>query len=259
MTQDPQILKCADGETLAYHFSPGSANRSFGVMFCGGFMSDMTGSKALHLEQHCQAKGLSFLRFDYTGHGQSSGDFVAGTIGRWSEDALYALDHLTKGPMILVGSSMGGWMALLTALRRPERVAGLIGIAAAPDFTDDLIWRGMNRAQRQALLDKGLLAQASDYSETPYRITRQLIEEARAHLLLRDPIPLTCPIHLIHGLEDHDVPWETSLRIAQQVQSEQVDLHFIKGGDHRLSSERDLQRLTAVLDHLVASLEAPTS
>lgn len=254
MTDAPQFLDLEDGARLAYHATEGQKDGRPGVMFCGGFMSDMTGGKAVFLEEHCKAAGLSFLRFDYTGHGQSSGDFEDGSIGDWAGNALAAFDRLTSGPMVLIGSSMGGWTSLLVSLQRRERIAGLIGIAPAPDFTEDLIWGSMPRTQREDLEKAGRVEQPSEYSDSPYIITRKLIEDGRRHLLLRDPIALDCPVRLLHGLEDAAVPWETSLRIAEKLTSRQVEIQLVKGGDHRLSEERDLARLGETLDALLAGI-----
>ncbi len=214
-------------------------------------MSDMTGSKALALEEHCRKQGRAFLRFDYSGHGQSSGAFRDGTIGRWADDALDAIERLTEGPQILVGSSMGGWIMLLTALKLKHRVAGLIGIAAAPDFTEDLIGRELTEEQRQAVESAGFVNIPSDYGDEPYTITKALIEDGRDHLLLGGPIPLNGPVRLIHGLKDADVPWRTALRLQDALTSTDVEVTLVKDGDHRLSEPHDLARLTDSLDRLI--------
>ncbi|MBM3571386.1 MAG: alpha/beta hydrolase, partial [Alphaproteobacteria bacterium] len=178
----PGIISRADGATIAYRKLAGARP---GVMFLGGFKSDMTGTKALALEEFCRRRGRAYLRFDYRGHGASSGRFEDGTIGAWTDDAMACLDQLTEGPQVLVGSSMGGWIMLLTALRRPTRVQGLVGIAAAPDFTEDPMWGSMTPAERATLIAQGVIEQPSSYGEAPYRITRRLIDEGRHHLLLR--------------------------------------------------------------------------
>ncbi|HEY9566540.1 MAG TPA: alpha/beta hydrolase, partial [Thalassobaculum sp.] len=200
----PDRLETAAGQSLAYHRSPG---RAPGVVFLGGYASDMSGTKATALETHVRDRGHAFLRFDYRGHGQSSGRFDDGTIGRWRDDALAAFDALTEGPQILVGSSMGGWIALLLALARPDRVAGLVGIAAAPDFTEDLMWAEFDAAQRATLARDRILRQPSEYSPEPYVVTMDLIEDGRRHLLLRAPIPLSIPVRLLQGVRDPDVPY----------------------------------------------------
>ena len=177
----------------------------------------MGGTKAMALAEHCRARGHSFLRFDYFGHGASSGDFRAGSIGRWAEDALAVIDELTEGPQILVGSSMGGWIALLAALARPGRIRGLIGIASAPDFTEDLIWNRLSEEQGRRFRTSGELSAPSAYESELIPITYRLVEEGRRHLLLRRPITLSCPVRLLHGMQDPDVPYQTSLRLAENL------------------------------------------
>ena len=215
-----------------------------------GFMSDMNGSKALALEQHCQERGLAFLRFDYMGHGNSSGNFADGTIGLWAENALTAFDELTEGPQIIVGSSMGGWMMILTAVSRPERVAGLVGIAAAPDFTEDLLPKQLTKIQLSKIQEDGFVVIPSEY-EIPYTITKKLLDDGTQHLVLRNEIPLDCPVRLLHGLEDTSVPWETALKIQNMVRSKDVEVTLIKNGDHRLSREEDLEKLKKTVMELV--------
>ncbi len=246
------MLDRADGARIAYNRTAGKAP---GVLFLPGFRSDMTGDKALALESSCSTTGHAYLRFDYTGHGESSGEFADGTIGDWAEDAIFVLDELTEGPQVLVGSSMGGWVMLLVALARPERIAGLVGIAAAPDFTEDLMWETGGAAFRHALETEGVFHEPSEYSEEPTPITMKLIEDGRRHLLLRKPIPLTCPVRLIHGMADPDVPWATSQRLAAALASTDVEITFVKSGDHRLSGARDLARLTRAVGALLAELE----
>ena len=221
-------------------------------MFLPGFRSDMNGIKATALAGHCRSRDHAFLRFDYFGHGASSGDFRAGTIGRWLEDALAVIDRLTEGPQILVGSSMGGWIALLAALARPGRVKALIGIAPAPDFTEDLIWARLSEAQRRELLERGELAAASAYEADPIPITLRLVEEGRRHLLLRGPIRLSCPVRLLHGMEDPDVPYQTSLRLVERLTGTEAVVELIEDGDHRLSRPQDLTRLFAAVDAMAA-------
>ena len=246
MTEKPQILTRGEGVTIAYHRSPG---RGPGVMFLGGFMSDMTGTKAVALEDFCCKRGQAFLRFDYQGHGQSSGRFEDGSIGTWSEDAIAALDELTEGPQILVGSSMGGWIMLLAALARPARVAALVGISAAPDFVTRM-WDEFTPEIRRTIVMEGVYRAPSQYSAAPYAITHKLIEDGRRHLLLGKPIPLRCPVRLLHGMKDPDVPWDTSLALAGALKSTDVDVIFAKEGDHRLSTPADLERLFATVASL---------
>jgi pimeloyl-ACP methyl ester carboxylesterase len=217
-------------------------------VFLPGFRSDMNGIKAQALAGHCRARSWPFLRFDYFGHGASSGDFRAGSIGRWLEDALAVIDGLTEGPQILIGSSMGGWIAVLAALARPARVAALIGIAPAPDFTEDLIWGRLSEAQKRQLLESGELATPSAYEADVIPITLRLVEEGRRHLLLRNPIALGCPVRILHGMEDPDVPYQTSLRLLEKLTGTEAVLELIEDGDHRLSRPEDLTRLFAAVD-----------
>jgi pimeloyl-ACP methyl ester carboxylesterase len=258
---EPRYLDRPDGARLAYCRSPATKRGRHlpGLVFLGGFVSDMTGTKALALEAFAQGRGQAFLRFDYQGHGRSSGRFEDGTIGRWAEDAVAVLDQLTDGPQVLVGSSMGGWIMLLAALARPERVVGLVGIAAAPDFTEDLLWAGYPPEVRRQLERDGVYEQTSDYADQPYRITRALIEDGRKQLLLRAPIPITCPLRLIHGMADEDVPWQVSMKLSQQIQSADVELTLVKDGDHRLSGPRDLSRLDATIERLCRDLPPVTT
>ena len=210
----------------------------------------MTGVKALYLEDYCRRRGRAYLRFDHFGHGASSGDITRGTVGRWAADALGVLDQLTQGPQILVGSSMGGWIMLLTAIARASRIHALVGIAAAPDFTEDLLWPRLDEAQRQALRDYSAVTLPSNYDAAGYTCRRELLEDGKNHLLLRGPIPLDCPVRLLHGLSDASVPWQTSLRLAERLTSDDVVVTLVKGGDHRLSAPADLVRLAATLDAL---------
>jgi pimeloyl-ACP methyl ester carboxylesterase len=247
----PNHLQLSEDGALAYHQGSGAYPA---VVFCGGFASDMTGTKATLLAHHCQASGRAFTRFDYSGHGQSSGRFEEGTIGSWAADALAIVDRVTEGPLVLVGSSMGGWIMLLVARARPERVAGLVGIASAPDFTADLIEPALTAEQQGALARDGLFLLPSAYDEAPTPITRRLLEDGHQHLLLRAPIAIDRPTHLIHGQRDPDVPWQTSLRLAEQLEADNVTIELIKDGDHRLSRPQDLARITAAVDRIVASV-----
>lgn len=240
--------------TIAYCRTPGGRP---GILFLGGFKSDMTGTKAVTQEGWARARGLGYVRFDYQGHGASSGRFEDGTIGLWTEDALAVFDHLTEGPQILVGSSMGAWIMLRVALARRARVAALLGIAAAPDFTEDLIWARLDADARRRLIEDGVIHEPSNYGE-PYAYTRALIEDGRRHLLLRGPIALGCPVRLLHGLRDTDVPWQTSQRLLECLAGDDVHLTLVKDGDHRLSREADLALMCATLDRLVAQVQAGT-
>jgi len=223
------------------------AGKEPGVIFCCGFMSDMMGAKATFLEKICQEKGLAFVRFDYRGHGQSSGKMETANISLWLADALAVFDNLTQGPQIVVGSSMGGWIATLMAIARPERVKKLIGIAAAPDFTEDLIWANLSKEMQNRLLQNEILYIPNEYSEQPHTIIPQLIEDGRKNLVLRAPIAIQCPVHLLHGMQDTDVPWQCSLQLAEKLQTADVKVTLIKDGEHRLSRESDLSLLAAAL------------
>lgn len=236
---------------LGWRYTPGHLPT---VMFLTGFRSDMMGAKATHLERHCAERGQSFVRFDYRGHGVSGGRFEDGTIGEWAEDALAVMDEVAPpGHVVLVGSSMGGWIMLLLALARPLRVAGLVGIAAAPDFTEDLIRPSLGPEQQEALARDGKFLAPSAYGP-PAPITRRLLEDGARHLVLREPLPIHCPVHLLHGQEDPDVPWQTSLRLAAALESTAVTVELIKDGDHRLSREEDLRRIAAALDRVLAQV-----
>ncbi len=241
----PARLTRPDGATIAYHSVSGKGP---GVVFIHGFMSDMNGGKAVFLEAWARRTGRAFVRFDQRGHGQSDQRFDEGTIGAWANDVIQVLDHLTEGPQVLVGSSMGGWLMLLAALVRPERVVALVGLAAAPDFTEDLMWQGFDKTARETLAQDGVLLVPSEFSDEPYAITQRLLDDGRDHLVLRAPIPLTCPVRLIHGMKDDSVPWETAPRLLERLESTDVDLTLVKDGEHRLSEPHDLERLRRVLD-----------
>lgn len=248
------ILARGDGASIAYHRLEG---RKPGVVFVHGYRSDMEGGKALALEQWCRDTGRAFLRFDMFGHGKSSGDVEDGTISRWADDAEAAVAQLTEGPQIMVGSSLGGWISLLTALRLRPRIVGLVGIAAAADFTEDLMWGGFTDAQKRQMLEQGYVVQENCYDPAnPWRIPRCLIEDGRNHLLLRDAINLYCPVRLLQGQKDADVPWKTALRIADCLASEDVTVTLIKDGDHRLSRDQDIAVLLRTVGALLEQVES---
>lgn len=229
-----------------------SAGRGPAIVWCGGFRSDMAGEKAAALHRWAQAEGRAFLRFDYSGHGESGGAFVDGTISSWLADALAVIDE-ADDECVLVGSSMGGWIALLAALRRPVR--GLLLLAPAPDFTQRLMWAEFSEASRQTLMEEGRLAIRSQYApDDPTIVTRALIEDGRAHLLLDAPIPFSRPVRIIHGQRDPDVPWRQSLELAERLSGGDVVVHLRKDGDHRLSRPHDIAFMVRTLADLVAGL-----
>jgi pimeloyl-ACP methyl ester carboxylesterase len=230
-----------DGVELAWARLPG---RGPTIVFLPGYNSDMAGAKATALRDVAAASGRAMLRFDYSGHGESGGAFADGTIGRWAADARLVIERQTSGLLLLVGSSMGGWIALLLARAMPDRVIGLVGIAAAPDFTESMMWDSMLPAERATLLVQGYIDVPSDYGD-PYRVTLGLIEDGRKHLLLGAPIPITCKVRLLQGQNDPDVPWETVIRLAAALASTDVEVRLIKDGDHRLSRPSDLAILAA--------------
>ena len=239
MTETTGRLDRGNGTELAWARLEGDGPT---VVFLPGFRSDMNGDKATALAAFCAERGVAMLRFDYSGHGASSGAFLDGTIGAWVKDALAAIDALTTGPLILVGSSMGGWIALLTAIARPDRIAALVGIAAAPDFTQRLMWDAMAPSERATLERDGVLYVPSQYGD-PTPITRALIQDGANHLVLTGRMPIHCPVRLLHGQADPDVPWELALRIAEQVETPDLRVTLVKDGDHRLSRPADLALL----------------
>lgn len=230
---------------IAYHITDGTGPA---IVFLGGFKSDMGGTKAVHLEQWARASGRAFLRFDYSGHGESSEAFTDGAIGDWFEDACAAIG-LLAGKVVLVGSSMGGWISVLIARAMPEKVAGMVTIAAAPDFTEDSMWAGFSDAQKTELM-AGQVVLPSDYGE-PYIITKRLIEEGREQLVLRDPLSLPFPVRFLHGTADADVKLSVALRLLDHAQGPDMRLTLVDGADHRFSDETCLALiLTSVEDVL---------
>jgi pimeloyl-ACP methyl ester carboxylesterase len=240
-------LDRGDGVELAWIRHAG---REPMVVFLPGFQSEMAGEKGTHLARFCARSRIAMLRLDYSGHGASGGCFAEGSIGQWTADALAVIDRQAAGRLVLVGSSMGGWIALLIARLRPERIAGLLGIAAAPDFTETLMWQAMTPAEQARLLAEGSLTAPSAYGE-PILITSRLIEDGRRHLLLGAPIPISCPVRLLHGQRDPDVPWETALRVAERITGGDVRVTLIKDGEHRLSRPQDLALLSSTLAGLL--------
>ncbi|MBN8890702.1 MAG: alpha/beta hydrolase [Rhodospirillales bacterium 70-18] len=241
-------LDRGDGVELAWAHLPG---RSPTVVFLPGFKSDMDGIKATTLRDFCAATGQAMLRLDYSGHGRSGGAFTDGTIGRWAEDARAVIEHVVGGErLLLVGSSMGGWIGLLLGREMPGRLAALVGIAAAPDFTETLMWQSMTFEERARLDRDGHIDVPSEYGE-PYRITRGLIEDGRRQMVLGGPIPIGCKVRLLQGQRDADVPWETALTLAERLESQDVMVALVKDGDHRLSRLDDLALLTRVVAALL--------
>lgn len=240
----PAILETPQGRRIAYHKTEGTGPT---VVFLGGFMSDMEGTKAIHLENWAKTQKRGFLRFDYSGHGQSSGAFTDGSIGDWADDAREAIEALTNGPVVLVGSSMGGWISLLTIKALADRVAGLVTIAAAPDFTEDSMWAGFDDAQRATLERDGQLMLPSEYDD-PYPITKRLIEEGRKTLVLRQPLTLPMPARMLQGTADEDVEMSVALRLLDHAEGPDIRLTLVKGVDHRFSDP-------ACLDHIIVSVE----
>lgn len=249
MNERRGTLPRPDGTPLAWAALPGSGPT---VVFLGGFHSDMEGAKALHLRDACAARGRAFLRLDYSGHGISGGAFEDGTIGTWTDDAALVIEARAPGPVVLVGSSMGGWIALLLARRLGEaRVRAVLGIAAAPDFTEALIRPQLTEAHHETLAREGVLRRPSDYGD-PIPITRRLLEEGADHLLLPGPIAYGGSVRLLQGMADPDVPWSHALRIVDALPGPDVELTLIKDGDHRLSRPQDLALLVRVLEALPA-------
>jgi pimeloyl-ACP methyl ester carboxylesterase len=245
---ESETLALPDGRRIAYSRVRG---RAPGVVFLGGFRSDMAGTKAGFLDAWARARGQAFLRFDYTGHGASSGEFRAGAIGDWARDAHDAILALAEGPQVLVGSSMGGWLALLLSRRVPGRVAGLVGIAAAPDFTEDGMWAEMDADARARLATEGEVLVPSEYGEDPYPITLRLIEDGRANLVLRDPLDLPFPVRLLHGSEDRDVPLAVALRLLAHARADDMQLTIVKGADHRFSAPENLELIARTLEEIL--------
>lgn len=213
------------------------------VVWLGGFKSDMLGTKAERLSDWAREAGRAFVRFDYSGHGESGGQFEDGTISKWTADALHILDTETKGPLVLVGSSMGGWIALLTALARKERISGLVLIAPAPDFTEDLLWASLTEDQRRMIETEGRLEEPSDYADEPYVYTRALTEDGRKNLLLGAPIDLDVPVRILQGAADPDVPWRHAARLMDVLTGDDVVMTLDRVGDHRMSEPRQLEML----------------
>lgn len=231
-------------------------NETPGLFWLGGFKSDMKGTKAAALDAWAEAKGRAFVRFDYSGHGESGGDFLDGTIGRWLAESIAVYLAFAKGPQVVVGSSMGGWLALLLARALKARqnaaasfapLAGMVLIAPAVDFTEELMWKRFPADTKREIEEKGMWLRPSDYGEEPYPITKALIEEGRQHLLMGELIEGGCPVHILQGVNDPDVPWQHAVDLVSRFSRDDVVLTLIKDGDHRLSRPEDIERLIAAV------------
>ncbi|WP_417523526.1 alpha/beta hydrolase [Marinovum sp.] len=246
----PQTLTTAQNRQIAFYKTEGAGST---VVFLGGFKSDMAGTKAVWLEDWCRARGRAFLRFDYSGHGVSSGRFEDGCIGDWAEDAEAVITATCDRPLVLVGSSMGGWISLLLT-RRLETIAGLVTIAAAPDFTEDGYWASFDEAQRRQVMEQGYFDAPSDYGD-PYRITRRLIEDGRNQLVLRSPLALPFPVRCLQGTEDKAVSRETALRLLDHAESPDLALTLLKGADHSFSSPDCLPLIARAIEEVSGARE----
>ena len=243
----PSYLDTLQGRRIAYCKTEGQGPC---VVFLGGLKSDMEGTKALHLEDWARARGQAFLRFDYSGHGQSSGTFEEGCIGDWHEDTLAAVDALTEGPIVPVGSSMGGWQALLLAKARANRIKGMVTIAAAPDFTEDGYWAKFTEAQKAQLAAEGQVALPSEYMD-PYIVTKRMVENGRENLVLRDALPLAFPVRCLQGTNDSAVSTETALRLLNHATCADMRLTLVKDADHRFSDEACLDLIEAAVEEML--------
>jgi pimeloyl-ACP methyl ester carboxylesterase len=242
-----KFYKTSSGRNIAYVKTKGDGPT---VVFLGGFMSDMEGSKATFLEDWAKSRGQGFLRFDYSGHGQSSGAFEDGCIGDWLADARAIVDAQTDGDVVLVGSSMGGWISLMLAKELQERVVGLVTIAAAPDFTEDGFWAGFSQEAQRQLMEEGVLHVPSDYGD-PYPITRRLIEDGRRHLIMRSALKLSMPIRMVQGTEDGSVKRETALALLDHIVADDIELALLKGADHSFSTPECLEIIRCKIEYML--------
>ena len=247
MKETSGFLTPPDGARLAWRKVDGEGPA---VVWLGGFRSDMAGTKAQALADWASSSGRAFVRFDYFGHGESGGDFRDGTITRWRADALAVLEALAPGPVVLVGSSMGGWIASLVAMAAPERVRALVLVAPAPDFTEKLIAPEMSPEARAELAETGVWLRPSEYGD-PYPITRELLEDGARWSILDNTIPIEAPVRILQGGADPDVPWRHALSLAHAIKGQDVIFTLVKDGDHRLSRPQDIGRLVAAVEELL--------
>jgi pimeloyl-ACP methyl ester carboxylesterase len=249
----PAFIEVGPANTMRRIAVRARAGSAPGLLWLGGFNSDMKGTKALAFDAWAAEHGRACVRFDYSGHGESGGKFIDGTIGRWLEESLAVFEQFCRGPQVVIGSSMGGWMALLLAREAAKRsqgasLAGLVLIAPAPDFTEELMWKGFSPAIRQEIESKGVWMRPSEYGDgSPYPITRALIEDGRHHLLLGGSIEVGCPVRILQGAKDPDVPWRHAFSLAQRLPADDVVLTMIQDGDHRLSRPQDIARIIAAV------------
>ena len=241
----------SERERIAYKTHESARGPTF--IWCGGLRSDMEGGKATHLHQWAVDHDVSYIRFDYYGHGESSGDFEKAHIGRWAEDVVAVIDKLTTGDVILVGSSMGGWASLLASLQRGARVKALLLIAPAPDFTQKLMWEGFDEGIRRTIMEEGVYYEPSPYGE-PMPISKILIQESAKHQILDSPISFSGPVRILQGMKDEPVPWQHAHKIVDALESEDTEVTFVKDGDHSLSRPQDLERLIRTAKELARSV-----
>lgn len=262
MSSEPEYLSVGNpARRIAIRAREGTAP---GLLWLGGFKSDMKGTKAVALHDHAAKTGRACIRFDYSGHGESGEKFEDGTISKWLEDALAVFKHCAKGPQIVVGSSMGGWMALLLArvlandpsLSQNAKLAGLVLIAPAPDFTEELMWKNFPEEVKREIETTGKWQRPSAYDDGPYAITRALIEDGRKHLIMGRPIEVKCPVRILQGVLDPDVPWQHAMKLVSCLAQDDVTITLVKDGDHRLSRPEDIERLLKTVDELAAEISA---
>lgn len=237
-------------ERLAYKRVEGEGPS---LIWCGGLKSDMEGGKATHLHQWAERHGASYIRFDYFGHGQSSGRFRDGTVSRWARDVVQVIDDLANDDVILIGSSMGGWSSLLAMMQRPERVKGMVLIAPAPDFTEKLMWANWSADAKAAVIEDGIHYESSDYGE-PYEYSRELIEDGRQHQILDGSIAFLGPVRILQGQDDNVVPWAYAYKVVEALASDDVTFTLVKGGDHSLSRPQDLDRLVQTVEEICSKV-----